>query len=179
MKKLFFSTLMMIFVGHSPMKSQIVTKQDTIGSTPLTVSMDKKVADLLENAEENCQKKQQYSSQGKSNNTDSSSPRQTIKIANRELTTAEVCRQTPKIRGVKIQLVVVKSNAQANEVKAYFRRHFPSIKTQTDASLRPNYKILAGSYFTRQSAAADLAKIRKVFKEATLVDYMIYCVEGK
>ena len=176
MKKLFFSTLIMIFAGNSTFKSQVITKQDTIGSTPLTVSMDKKIADLLNETEEKCQK--QISIKDKNESNDNSSAKQTIKIANRELTTAEICRQTPKIRGIKIQLVVVKSNAQANEVKAYFRKHFPSIKTQTDASLRPNYKILAGSYFTRQSAAADLAKIKKVFKEATLVDYMIYCVEG-
>jgi hypothetical protein len=64
-------------------------------------------------------------------------------------------------------------------VKTYFRSKFPSIKVITDASLRPNYKVLAGSYFSKQSAAADLAKVRQIFKDARTVEYNIFCVEGK
>jgi hypothetical protein len=45
----------------------------------------------------------------------------------------------------------------------YFRRRFPNMKVEIDASLRPNYKVMAGSYFTKQAAAADLARIRQLF----------------
>ena len=95
------------------------------------------------------------------------------------MTTAEICRQNPRILGVKIQIAVVKSNEEANEVKSYFRRRFPSIKVETDASLRPNYKILAGSYFNKGTAAGDLARIRQYFKSAIPVQYRVFCAEAK
>ena len=64
-------------------------------------------------------------------------------------------------------------------MKAYFRRRFPQLKVETDASLRPNYKILAGSYFNKQSATSDLNAIRKEFKSAIAVQYRIFCAEAK
>ncbi len=81
--------------------------------------------------------------------------------------------------GYKIQITTVKSNEEANEVKSYFRKRFPNLKVETDASLRPNYKILAGSYFTKQSASGDLSKIREYFKSAVAVQYRIFCSEAK
>jgi len=64
-------------------------------------------------------------------------------------------------------------------VKAYFRRRFPNLKVETDASLRPNYKILAGSYFTKASASGDLSRIKQYFKSAIPVQYRVFCVEAK
>ena len=81
--------------------------------------------------------------------------------------------------GYKIQLAVVKSNKEADEVGLYFRRRFPNIKVEKDASLRPNYKVMAGSYFTKQSASSDLSKIKQYFKDAIAVQYRVFCVEAK
>lgn len=161
--------------------AQAVTKTDTLSGTPLSFSMDKKIDDAIEQAEDKCVK----TSSLKRNTpitlkNDENTNTKTVKLTtNRELTTAEICQKNPRIMGIKIQLVVVKSNDEANEVKAYFRRRFPNIKVETDASLRPNYKILAGSYFSKESARADLAKIRQYFKSATAVQYRIFCVEAK
>lgn len=159
--------------------AQEVTKIDTIDGTELTLSMDSRINDAITSMEENCNRK---STAGNTNilntGTTIKTPRR-ILVPNRELTNAEICRKNPRILGYKIQLVVVKSNEEANEVKAYFRRRFPNIKAETDASLRPNYKILAGSYFNKQSASKDLAKIREYFKSAISVQYSIFCEEAK
>ena len=81
--------------------------------------------------------------------------------------------------GYKIQLAVVKSNEEAREVGMYFRRRFPNMKVEIDASLRPNYKVMAGSYFSKQSAAGDLGRIKQYFKDAIAIQYRVFCVEAK
>lgn len=169
-------------------EAQQVTKTDTISGTPLTVSMDRNISDALEKLEENCALANARVAERKNTNnvetetrtsTVTEPKRDTKVVANRALTTAEICRQNPRILGVKIQLAVVKSNEEANEVKAYFRRRFPSIKVETDASLRPNYKILAGSYFNKGTASGDLARIRQYFKSAIPIQYRVFCAEAK
>lgn len=153
--------------------AQQVVKNDTISGTPLSISMDKKVDDLLENLEEKCLT---------GNSPKNDAPKTTapkIVVPEKELTQAEICRRNPRIMGYKIQLAVVKSNEEAREVGMFFRRRFPNMKVEIDASLRPNYKVMAGSYLTKQSAAADLAKIRAHFKSAIAIQYRVFCVEAK
>lgn len=153
--------------------AQQVVKNDTISGTPLSISMDKKVDDLLENLEEKCLT---------GNSPKNDAPKTTapkIVVPEKELTQAEICRRNPRIMGYKIQLAVVKSNEEAREVGLFFRRRFPNMKVEIDASLRPNYKVMAGSYLTKQSAAADLAKIRAHFKSAIAIQYRVFCVEAK
>ena len=153
--------------------AQQVVKNDTISGTPLSISMDKKVEDLLENLEEKCLT---------GNSPKNDAPKTTapkIVVPEKELTQAEICRRNPRIMGYKIQLAVVKSNEEAREVGMFFRRRFPNMKVEIDASLRPNYKVMAGSYLTKQSAAADLAKIRAHFKSAIAIQYRVFCVEAK
>lgn len=162
-------------------EAQEIIKTDTINGHLLTITMDRKIKDEIEKLEKNCTDiNAKVASRYASNNDNNAVSRPTTKIiASRELTNAEICRNNPRIMGYKIQLTVVKSNEEANEIKAYFRRRFPNLKVETDASLRPNYKILAGSYFNKQSASGDLAKIREFFKSAIPVQYRIFCVEAK
>lgn len=175
---LFFRiSLLLLFMLNYQVGAQQVVKNDTISGTPLTISMDKNIDALLSNMEENCALENARAAERASQPATRPTTRTTT--PNRPLTTQEICRQNPRIQGFKIQLVVVKSNAEANEVKAYFRRRFPRIKAETDASLRPNYKVLVGSYFTKESAAADLRNIRQYFKNAITVPYNIFCLEGK
>ncbi len=157
-------------------EAQQVVRKDTISGTPLSVSMDKTINDMLVNLEENCA----INNSGKSWDEDServSVPK--ISVPEKALTNAEICRKNPRIMGYKIQLAVVKSNEEAREVGMYFRRRFPNMKVEIDASLRPNYKVMAGSYFTKESAAPDLKRIREFFKDALSVQYRIFCVEAK
>lgn len=157
------------FLGFYTIEAQQVVKKDTLKGTELTITMDTKVDGLLNDLEGKCNKVEAIENK----------PATKIDVSTKAKTTAEICRDNPRIMGFKIQVSVVKSNEESNEVKTYFRSKFPSIKVITDASLRPNYKVLAGSYFSKQSAAADLAKVRQIFKDARTVEYNIFCVEGK
>lgn len=192
MKHLFTGILFFALASASVCRAQQVTTRDTIQGTPLIISMDPNINGVMKNMEESCKMANERREERNHDNDYAdndyrpsttytpSTPKNTVKVVpNRALTTAEICRQNPRIMGVKIQLVVVKSNEEANEVKAYFRRRFPNLKVEVDASLRPNYKVLAGSYFNRQSASGDLAKIRQYFKSAIPVQYRVFCVEAK
>ncbi|MBW8521982.1 SPOR domain-containing protein (plasmid) [Chryseobacterium chendengshani] len=167
---------MLSFFGFYTVDAQQVVKRDTLSGTELVMTMDSRVNDAMSSLEEKC-------SRVAVNNSviDYEAPVRPTKIfvPNRELTNAEVCRKNPRILGYKIQITTVKTNDEANEVKAYFRKRFPNLKVETDASLRPNYKILAGSYFTKQSAASDLSRVREYFKSAIAVQYRIFCAEAK
>lgn len=172
-----FSVLSLL--GFYNIGAQQVVKKDTLSGTELIMSMDPKVSDALGSLEDKCSRVATNNS-SRDNDDDSSYTRPTkIYVPNRELTNAEICRKNPRILGYKLQITTVKSNEEANEVKSYFRRRFPNLKVETDASLRPNYKILAGSYFTKQSAASDLSKVREYFKSAIPVQYRIFCAEAK
>jgi hypothetical protein len=157
--------------------AQQVVKRDTISGTELVVTMDARVKDALNDLEDRCEKNVYGKSYG--NTSEEVKKPAKILVQSRELTNAEICKKNPKILGYKILITTVKSNEEANEVKMYFRKRFPNLKVETDASLRPNYKILAGSYFSKQSAASDLAKVREYFKSASSVQYRIFCSEAK
>lgn len=170
------------FLTINLFEAQSVVKSDTISGTPLSITMDKKINDLLGNIEDKCATTLSNNS-GKTSNSGgdygSNSGGTKITIPEKELSRAEICRRNPRIMGYKIQIAVVKSNEEAREVGMYFRRRFPNMKVEIDASLRPNYKVMAGSYISKQSAAADLSKIKQYFKSALSVQYRVFCVEAK
>ena len=167
--KIFFAIL---FITQYFVEAQSIIKTDTINGNVLNISMDNRINAEIEKMEEYCDRLTYKK-------VDATTPRTTVKVPSRALTTAEICRKNPRISGFKIQIAVVKSNKEANEVKAYFRSKFPHIKVITDASLRPDYKILAGSYFTKETANSELRSIRQYFKSARAVQYSIFCAEGK
>lgn len=173
-----FSVLILITTNF--VAAQLVVKNDTISGTPLSISMDKRIDNLMSDMEDKCATRLTTSS-GENTANDSSTRNTAPKIVvpERELTQAEICRRNPRIMGYKIQLAVVKSNEEAREVGMYFRRRFPNMKVEIDASLRPNYKVMAGSYLTKQSAAPDLAKIKPYFNSALAIQYRVFCVEAK
>jgi len=149
--------------------AQYVVKKDTLSGTELSFSLDTRINDALEKIEDKCDRNA---------GTPVKVPPKVL-VANRELTNAEVCRKNPKIMGFKIQVVIVKSNEEARKIATEFRNNFRSLKVETDASLRPNYKILAGSYFSKQSAADDLRNISKVYPSARVIPYAVFCVEAR
>ncbi|GAA5098967.1 hypothetical protein GCM10023210_35720 [Chryseobacterium ginsengisoli] len=174
--KIFSILSLLSFYG---IDAQQVVKKDTLAGTELTITMDSKVNTALESIEDKCSKVAVTTTSRDDDDDYTSSKPTKIYVPSRELTNAEICRKNPRILGYKIQITTVKSNDEANEVKSYFRKRFPNLKVETDASLRPNYKILAGSYFTKQSAAADLSRVKEYFKSAIAVQYRIFCAEAK
>ena len=182
--KNFLKITSIVFLGFAGSISaqQTVVKKDTLSGTELVVSMDSRVKSAMESLEEKCNRNVGGSTRNySSDDDDKATPTRPARVLvpSRELTKEEVCRKNPRLMGFKILLTTVKSNDEANEVRSYFRNRFPSLKVEVDASLRPNYKILAGSYFNKQSAASDLSKIREYFKSASAVPYRIFCVEAK
>lgn len=175
MKKTIKFIGLFIFVGFYSVEAQEVVKKDTLNGTELTVSMDSKVSDLLTDLEGKCARIKE--DEVNKALTKTTTPK--VEIPKAPKSNAEVCRDNPRILGYKIQVGVVKSNEEANKVKTYFRSKFPYMKAETDASLRPNYKILAGSYFSKQSASADLARIKSYFPSAIAIQYRVFCVEAK
>ena len=94
-------------------------------------------------------------------------------------TNAEICRDNPRILGYKIQVAVVKVMKKPTKLNLISVRNSLNMKAETDASLRPNYKVLVGSYFSKQSASGDLAKLEVIFPAAIAVQYRVFCVEAK
>ena len=172
MKKLHQISFFYLFLGFSQyLTAQIETQTEKIGNKELTSTMDRRIFNVLKSLEcnENIEKTSnlETTAHNTSNNT------------NKNLSNAEICKQNPRILGYKIQIAIVKSKDEADKIKADFRNYFPNIKVEIDASLRPNYKILAGSYFNKESANGDLRKIRNYFKSASSVQYRIFCAEAK
>lgn len=182
MKNLFKIIAVLSLFSSNIFEAQQVVKKDTLDGTPLSIMMDDKVSNLLSDIEDKCATKMSGSFGNVDNDYSDNSPKTTaprISIPEKELSNAEICRKNPRIMGYKIQLAVVKSNEEAREVGMFFRRRFPNMKVEIDASLRPNYKVMAGSYFSKQSAASDLAKIKQHFKGAMPIQYRVFCVEAK
>ena len=174
-----FKQIILLFglFGSMGITAQQVVKIDTLSGNTVKISMDQKISDMLQSTEDKCSRIVENSDSNGGNPNSYSLPK--INIPEKSMSTAEVCRQNPRIMGVKILIATVKSNEEANKVGLYFRSKFPNMKVEKDASLRPNYKIMAGSYFTKQSANADYSNVRRVFKDARLITYRIFCVEAR
>lgn len=104
-----------------------VIKKDTLDGTELSITTDKNISSLLDNLEKGCATKEGTTKRNEKSDYASAS---NTTNASRNLSNAEICRKNPRILGYKIQLVVVKSKNEADEVALYFRRRFPYIKVQ-------------------------------------------------
>lgn len=156
--------------------SQTVTNKDTLSGTELSIEMDAPISKALKAEEDKCQLEKTKNTA--SNVTSEKTPVKINTVA-KTMSRSEMCRRNPKILGYKILVGIRKSNKEANELKAEFRRAYPRMRTMTDASLRPNYKILAGSYLKKESGQPDLRKVKRDFPDARLIQYQVYCVEAK
>lgn len=170
MKKLKGFSLILFLLFFYCADGQQIVKKDTLKGTVLTETMDARISSLLTELEERCAR-----AKDTENLIVEPKRERVVKFKSK----AEICRENPRILGYKIQVALVKSNEAANKIKAEFRARFPNIKAETDASLRPNYKILVGSYLSKQSASGDLSRIKSVFPGAIPVQYRVFCVEAK
>lgn len=178
MKRIIKVAILTLFLGITEQyNAQIETTTTTINDNELVITMDKRIGSVLRELEENCKYNPNKKGSIANNSVKTNIPPKTTN--NKPLTTAEICKQNPRILGYKIQVAVVKSKEEADKIRMDFRSKFPNIKVEVDASLRPNYKILAGSYFTKESAAPELKKVKASFGSATSVQYRVFCVEAK
>lgn len=155
--------------------SQTVVKRDTLSGTVLVTEIDTAVNNALTADKEKCNIRKSSGSYTSSGTRAATGSKRVAKT----MTRAEICRRHPKMLGYKIMVGVRRNSKEANALKSKFRKSFPRMKAMTDASLRPNYKILAGSFVSRKSGKPYLNKVRRAFPSATLVQYQVYCVEAK
>ncbi len=93
-------------------------------------------------------------------------------------TVGDPCANNPKVMGYKIQLMYSKNRNNARDAMNEFNANFAGF-TPEMAYNPPDYKVLVGEYFTKRSAAMDLARIKKKFPSAFLVAWRVWCRKAK
>jgi hypothetical protein len=91
-----------------------------------------------------------------------------------KLTPADKCATQQKIMGYKIQIFYTKDRSAAEKVKNDFARQYPSLTPELIYAA-PDYRILVGDYFTRQTAGNDLRKIQRTYPAAFPVQWRVWC----
>lgn len=129
--------------------------QDSISGGSLSIHLDKDLETLLKSKEKTvCER---------------------VKVAPpRPLTPAEKCATQQKIMGYKIQIMYTKDRETAMKAKNDFAKLFPGLTTEISFA-SPDWRVLVGDYFTRESARADLRKVQKTFPGAFTVQWRVWC----
>jgi len=138
---------------------KITNKELEINNNVYHISMDKRIYAMLSDAEESCQK---------TIYTDAPKP----------INKVNICKESPKLMGYKIQIAITKDGNEASKIRYKFGKKFPELKVEIDTNIRPNHKILVGSYFSKESGNSDLERIKREFRSAILVPYRIFCEES-
>ncbi|WP_407517838.1 SPOR domain-containing protein [Elizabethkingia anophelis] len=162
---------------------EIISKKDSVNGNQYSMEMDVKIDELLKREEMKCVH-DRLIHKGSIKRKDVNSKlieKKALanKIIIKPLSMADICTERPKLMGYKIQITVTNNSHDANNIRYEFRKKFPNLRIELDSSLRPNYKILAGSFFSKKSGESDLTNVRKVYYDAILIPYRIFCVESK
>ncbi|MFA7687884.1 MAG: SPOR domain-containing protein [Moheibacter sp.] len=132
-----------------------VVKKDSISAGEFSIEIDKSLAQLLGSKEQQiCEK--------------------TVYVPPKKLSPADKCATQQKIMGYKIQIFYTKDRDAANKVKDDFARQFPNLTPELIYA-SPDYRILVGDYFTRQSAGSDLRRIQRTYPSAFPVQWRVWC----
>ncbi|MFA5620541.1 MAG: SPOR domain-containing protein [Weeksellaceae bacterium] len=90
------------------------------------------------------------------------------------LTPEERCAKQNKIMGYKIQIFYTKDRNAAEKVRSEFADKYPDLTPEL-VYASPDYRILVGDYFTRNSAASDLRRIRRNYPGSFAVQWRVWC----
>lgn len=93
-------------------------------------------------------------------------------------TVIDPCTKNPKVMGYKIQVMYTKDRNAATRVQSEFSRAFPSLVPEM-VWTRPDYRVMAGDFFTKRSAAMDLAAVKRKYPGAFLVQWRVWCRKAK
>ncbi len=165
MKKAFvlFGFILFAFVFSQEDNSvETFVEEDTIRGGSLAVTMDDSIDLLLENKEKTC----------------SALPKSTTSTESRPKEVGDLCAKFPKLSGYRIQILYTKNSEEVNKARVEFTKYFPGIPTDSKY-IRPDYKVYAGEYFSRESASADLKRIKKKFPNALAVRATVFCKRAK
>ena len=90
----------------------------------------------------------------------------------------DICARSPKVKGYRIQIRYTKDRNTANSVMSQFNNLYPDLTSEM-VYTRPDYRVLVGEYFTKRSAAADMARIKKKYPGAFFVQWAVWCRKAK
>lgn len=128
---------------------------DSISGGKVSIDLDKRLENLVKSKEQKVCKKNVY-------------------VPPKKLTAADKCATQQKIMGYKIQIFYTKDRAAADKVKNDFARQHPNLTPELIYA-SPDWRILVGDYFTRQSANSDLRRIQKSYPSAFAVQWRVWC----
>lgn len=133
----------------------MVVKKDSIMNGKFSMEIDKDLAEIIGSREQDvCEK--------------------TVYVPPKKLTPADKCATQQKIMGYKIQIFYTKDREAANKVKNDFSKQYPGLTPELIYA-SPDYRILVGDYFTRQSAGSDLRSIQRKYPSAFPVQWRVWC----
>lgn len=95
-----------------------------------------------------------------------------------DLENLDPCARNPKVMGYKIQIMYTKDRNAANRAQRDFAQKFPSLVPEM-VYTRPDYRVMAGDYFTKRSAAADLSSVKRQYPGAFLVQWRVWCRKAR
>lgn len=143
------------FAQSNAETSSLWILNDSISGGKVSIDLDKRLENLVKSKEQKVCKKNVY-------------------VPPKKLTPAEKCATQQKINGYKIQIFYTKDRAAADKVKNDFAKQHPGLTPELIYA-SPDYRILVGDYFTRQSAGSDLRKIQRNYPSAFTVQWRVWC----
>lgn len=176
-----------LFIGLSIQyvsAQEITNIKDSINGNVYSMEMDVRIDNLLKQMESDCSKSNVNNKIKKKKNVvskflDKNNNKKKKETSFNVLSIADVCRRQPKLMGYKIQIAVVNNGNEASKIRYEIRINFPALRVELNSDLRPNYRVLAGSFFRKESGMNDLKNVRKIYHDAILIPYRIFCVESK
>jgi hypothetical protein len=91
---------------------------------------------------------------------------------------ADPCATQNQINGFKIQIYYSKNRAEADKVKNEFEKIYPNMSAQV-VYFAPDYRVLVGDYFTKNSAAPDIKRLKNKYNSSFAIPYKVLCRKAK
>ncbi|PQL94168.1 SPOR domain-containing protein [Apibacter adventoris] len=168
--KNYLLTLLLLFTCSSFfMAQEVIIKVDSATGSRLIIKGEPLIIKML-NDKEICNKSTKTSS------TSSSTP--IVKTKPKNNSPKSVCGRRNDIPGFMIKVAEAKSEQDINSLLNNFRSEFPELRVEKHY-LRPDWRLLAGDYFKKESAQIDLRRIRRNFPSAVVINWRIYCNRAK
>ncbi|MGM5629260.1 hypothetical protein O2K51_00035 [Apibacter raozihei] len=178
MKKIFFLTLFFACVYFCNAQETII-KIDSATGGRLSISGEQDILKMIDDGQI-CKNlaSMAHSSDSDSSNNSNAGTGTGKKTPTRPTTPKSVCGKRNDIPGFMIKVGEAKTEQDFNDLMSKFRNEFPELRVEK-SYLRPDWRLLAGDYFKKESGQADLKRIRKSFPTAMLINWRIYCNRAK
>jgi len=156
-------TFIAVVIFSQKIDAQRITNKDIkVDGNIYHISIDDRINAMLSAAEESCRRSFHTETNTSTN----------------PINKIDICKESSKLMGYKIQIAITQDGNEANRIRYRFGQKFPELKIEVDTNIRPNHKILAGSYFSKISGTNDLERVKREFRNAILVPYRIFCEES-